>query len=84
MNTEKTNLLTEELDFYNQNKEDFIHQHTNRYLLIKGSELIGSFPTKDEAVGEGYRRFGAGPFLARLSGEDTAVASIPALTLGLL
>ncbi len=77
-------LLVEETEFYDQNRERFIHEHTNRHLLIKGRALIGSYPTADQAVGEGVRRFGAGPFLVRLAGEDTPVASIPALALGLL
>ena len=77
-------LLVEETEFYDENRERFIHEHTNRHLLIKGRELIGSYPTADQAVGEGVRRFGAGPFLVRLSGEDAPVASIPAHALGLL
>lgn len=84
MSESKTEFLTEEIEFYNQHKEDFLHKYTNRYLLIKGSELIGNFETRDRAVGEGVRRFGVGPFLVRLSGEDAIVASIPALSLGLL
>lgn len=77
-------LLVEETEFYDQNRERFIHEHTNRHLLIEGSELPGSYPTADQAVGGGVRRFGAGPFLVRLSGEDAPVASAPALALGLL
>ncbi len=76
-------LLGEEIEFYNKNKEQFLHTHTNRHLLIKGDKLIGSFLTQDEAVGEGVRRFGTGPFLVRLSGEDTPMASAPVLALGL-
>lgn len=77
-------LLVEETEFYDQNRERFLHEHTNRHLLIKGRELIGSYLTADQAVGEGVRRYGAGPFLVRLSGEDAPAASIPALALGLL
>ncbi len=76
-------LLGEELEFYNKNREQFLHDYTNRHLLIKGDELIGGFLTQDDAVGEGVRRFGIGPFLVRLSGEDTPSASVPMLTLGL-
>jgi len=84
MSESKKPLLAEEVDFYNQNKKEFLDKYTNRYLLIKENKLIGDFSTQNEAAGEGVRRFGAGPFLVRLSGEDTAVESVPALTWGLL
>ena len=83
MNDPQAKLLAEEIEFYNQNTERFLHEYTNRHLLIKGDELIGNFPTNDLAVGEGVRRFGIGPFLVRLSGADTPNASVPVLTLGL-
>ncbi|MCY4445296.1 MAG: hypothetical protein OXC02_02380, partial [Rhodobacteraceae bacterium] len=67
----------------NQNKEKFLHEYTDRYLLIKGNELIGNFPNKEQAVGEGIRRFGKEPFLVRLSGMDTPTITIPVLALGL-
>ena len=84
MSKSNTPLLAEELEFYNHHMEKFLHEYTNRYILIKGKELVGDFATKDEAVGEGVCQFGTGPFLVRLSGEETAEASIPALSLGLL
>ena len=83
MNRPYKELLAEELDFYDQNKEQFLHQHTNRHLLIKGHELIASFPTMDQAVGEGVRRFGTEPFLVRLSGAETPKFTAPVLALGL-
>ena len=82
--TQNDRLLVEETEFYAHHKEKLVHEHPSRHLLIKGSELIGSYPTADQAVGEGVRRYGTGPFLVRLAGEDTPVVSAPALTLGLL
>ena len=82
MNHPSGGALSTELEFYERNKERFLHEHTNRHLLIKGSELIGSFKERGHAVGEGVRRFGAEPFLARLSGEDGPHVTIPVLTPG--
>lgn len=76
-------LLAEEISYYEANKDNFIRDHLNRYLLIKGQELIASYETEGAAIGEGVRRFGTEPFLVRLSGEDTPVFSVPALTLGI-
>lgn len=79
----KGRLLGEEIRFYEQNREALIGRYLNRYLLIKGSEVVGSFSTEGQAIGEGVRRFGTEPFLVRLTGEDTPVVSVPALTLGI-
>ena len=82
MNEPQKGLLAEELDFYDENRERFLHEHTNRHLLIKGRELIASFPTMDQAVGEGVRQFGSEPFLVRLSGTGTPTFTVPVLALG--
>ena len=76
-------LLAEELEFYEENRERFLHEHTNRYLLIKGRELVASFANSGPAIGEGVRRFGKEPFLVRLSGAETPTATVPVLALGL-
>ncbi len=83
MNEPRKGLLAEELDFYDNNKERFLHEHTNRHLLIKGRELIASFSTMGQAVGEGVRQFGSEPFLVRLSGTDTPTFIVPVLASGL-
>lgn len=76
-------LLGEEVSFYESKKDELIREHINRHLLIKGSELIGSFATREQAIVEGYRLYGTGPFLVRLTGEDTPVGYVPALALGI-
>lgn len=75
--------LAKEIAFYEANKEMLIKEHINRHLLIKGNKLIGSYQTEEQAIAEGITRFGVGPFLVRLTGEDTPVVSVPALTLGI-
>ena len=75
--------MDDEISFYEANKDTFIRDHLNRYLLIKGKQLIASYETESAAIGEGVRRFRMEPFLVRLSGEDTPVFSVPALTLGI-
>ena len=85
MDEQQERWLVDEIEFYEENKDRFIREYTNRHLLIKGRELIGSFTKRDQAIGDGFRRFGSGPFLVLLSGEEgVPTASVPALTLGLL
>ena len=83
MNQPRKGLLAEELGFYEENRERFLREHTNRHLLIKGRALIASFSTMDQAVGEGVRQFASEPFLVRLSGTDTPTFTVPILELGL-
>ena len=78
-------LLAEEIAFYDANKESLKREHSGRYLLIKGRELINSFESEEEAVTEGIRRFRQStPFLVRLAGEDTPVLSVPLLAIGMM
>ena len=77
-------LLTDEIAYYDAHKKQLMHEHRERYLLIKGSDLIGSYESEDEAVADGIRRFSSEPFLVRLAGEDTPVLSVPLLSIGMM
>ena len=76
-------LLEKEIAFYDANLEEFLHRYPNRVLLIKGSELIGTFENADDAIKEGMRRYGTGPFLIRRPGEKTPTFTVPILSLGI-
>jgi hypothetical protein len=46
-----------------------------RYVLIHGSEIVGIFPSEDDALGAGYERFGVqGVFLVQRIAETNRVA----------
>ena len=48
--------------------------HEGKFVLIKGDCVAGTFDTWEEAVGEGYRRFGPVAFLAHeIRREDEPV-----------
>ena len=76
-------VLVEETEFFEQDRDKFLEEHPNQYLLIKGRKLVGSFDTQTQAVDEGIRLFCAGPFLVRKAGEDAPVLLNPALYLGI-
>ena len=77
-------LLKVESDFYENMREELLMKYPNRFLLIHGEKVEGDFADEEAAITEGIRKFGAGPFLVRRSGEGEVVLSAPALTLGLL
>ena len=84
MATSAQGLLKTETAYYDEHAEELLLTYPNRYLLIHGDQLIGDYERHSEAVGEGVRRYGRGPFLVRRSGDKQLVFTAPALSLGLL
>ena len=39
--------------------------HEGEFVLIRGSEVIGFFETYEEALSQGYQRFGLVPFFVK-------------------
>jgi hypothetical protein len=76
--------LEQEIEFFERNYEDLGQKYRGQFVLIKGKELIGGFPTVQEALAEGSRRFGLDSYLVRRVDVNREPVSIPALTLGLL
>jgi hypothetical protein len=77
-------MLEEEMAYYNQHREEFLSKYEWKYLLIKGSELLGTFNDAQEAYREGLRRFGNVPFLIKSVLREERVQQIPALSLGII
>ncbi len=77
-------MLGQERQFYTEKKAEWLPIHAGKFVLIKGDELIGVFNTVDEALAEGARRFGLGPFLVRRVEVQETEAEVPALMLGIL
>ena len=42
-------VLKEELDFFNQKKEELLRAYPRQFVLIKGRELLGVFATRQAA-----------------------------------
>ena len=41
------------------------HEHQGQYVLIRGAELYGFYLTDNDALAEGFRRFGRVSFLVK-------------------
>ena len=57
--------LKTELAFFNSKKDEWLPIYENKYALIKGQALIGTFTTLEEAYGSGVSKFGTDPFLVK-------------------
>lgn len=76
--------LREEIAFFEANKPRLLADHREKFVLIKGSELAGTFDTAERAYVAGLERFGNVPFLIKQVLEDEPAVHLPALSLGLL
>jgi hypothetical protein len=57
--------LATELATFEAHRDELVGSATNKFVLIRGDEIVGSYETERDAVNEGYRRFGNVPFLVR-------------------
>jgi hypothetical protein len=50
--------FSRELAAYEKERERLVRDHLGKIALVHQDEVIGAFPTADEAYLEGFRRFG--------------------------
>ena len=54
-----------------------MRDEAGRFVLIKGADILGTFPNRSAALREGYRRLGVVPFLVRRIAEPEPVVYLP-------
>jgi hypothetical protein len=57
--------LAEEMATYRDHLPGLLQGQQGQYGLIKGTDVVGVFHDRSEALREGYQRFGVVPFLVR-------------------
>lgn len=77
-------MLDTERTFFDSIQQKLLSMCPGQFVVIKQQELVGTYPTIQEALTEGARRFGLDSFLVRRVDEQQEKVSIPALTLGIL
>ena len=80
-------LLLRERTYLKEHQAELIEKYYDRqYLVIRGEKVYGAYETYKEAVHDGVRKCGRGPFLVRsvYHPEDPEPVHIPALSLGIL
>ena len=58
-------LLKNELNAYTKQKRELVGKSKEKFVLIKGSKVFDVFDTKNDAISQGYERFGNVPFLVK-------------------
>ena len=77
-------MLEKERKYFENNRSEWLSKFPNKFVLVKGEQLIGTFDKLEDALAEGARRFGTESFLVRKVEESEQLVYIPALTLGIL
>lgn len=57
--------LNREAELFNEHLEEWRQSHVGQFVLIKADEVLGFFPSLDEAFAEGTQRFGLEPFFVK-------------------
>jgi hypothetical protein len=77
-------MLETERAYFNAKLEEWLTTNSNKFVVVKGEQVLGFFDTIDEALSVGARACGLQPFLVRRIERQREDISIPALTLGIL
>jgi hypothetical protein len=64
-----------ELDAYRQ-QADRLQAHAGKWVVFKGTTLIGIHDTFDQAAEDAVTRFGRGPYLIRQIGQPPIVIPV--------
>jgi hypothetical protein len=59
-----TMALEKELETYKAKLSE-LTEHEGKFVLIKGDDVAGVYTSYDDALQEGYEKFGLGPFLVK-------------------
>jgi hypothetical protein len=57
--------LEQELQTSHEQKDHLLEKYKDRYVLIKGDEIVADFESRGDALREGYMRFGHEAFLVK-------------------
>lgn len=76
--------LENELKFFESKRAEWLEKYKNKFVLIKGEELIDVFDTMGDAYNAGVKKYGTQPFLIKRVSEEEQVETSPALALGII
>ncbi|RYD56849.1 MAG: hypothetical protein EOP56_10680 [Sphingobacteriales bacterium] len=56
-------MITEEIDYYKANREEFITLYNGKHLVIKDKQIIGVYNTNSQAYDETIKSHQVGTFI---------------------
>ncbi len=73
--------IAKEVAYYERSRADLVSSSNGKFVLIKNESVEGTFDRFLDAMDEGYRRFGSGPFLVRKISQHDEVINVTSLLL---
>jgi hypothetical protein len=70
-------VFARELEYYEQHKPEYLKTFPGLYVLIKGDQMLGPFPSSEVALEAGLNRFGLTPFLVKQVLEHEPIGFLP-------
>ena len=58
-------ILGTEIQTYEQQRENLLGTSEGKFVLIHGTQVVGIFDAKMDAIAAGYQQFGNVPFLVK-------------------
>jgi hypothetical protein len=74
---EETTGLERELEFFNKHRGEYLERFPGLFVLIRGDEMRGPFPSAEAAYEDGLRAFGLEPFLVKQVLAEEPVEYMP-------
>ena len=69
--------LDRELEFFERHKAEYLGCFPGLFVVIKGDQMRGPFPTAEAAYEEGLREYGLVPFLVRQVSTRAPINYLP-------
>lgn len=57
--------LAEESRTFEANRARWAEEHDSEFVLIRGTKVVGFYPTNEQALSAGYTHFGVAPFFVK-------------------
>lgn len=77
-------VIEKELEYFNENLDEWLKHYENKYALVYNQELVTTFTTDGEAYNHGIEKFGEVDFLIRLVIKNQPIVKTPALFAGVV
>lgn len=63
------NKLLKEFEYYLENKKELVSEYKDKFIVLKDGKVIGSYPTREEAIENISKEHDLGTFLVQLVTE---------------
>jgi hypothetical protein len=69
-------VLKQEMETYEAHKDEMLQSSPGKYVLIKGSEIVGLYEREEDAFKEAYKRFRLDAFMVQRVQKEFATVYV--------